>query len=270
MYIGPWQEYKLAQVIRVKNDLYEGKNLKLSTSALQKHDAINNTSQRSYIGTPSTRSFSSEPIQKSYPTFDLDVYYKQWKKVECIIAKSEVPHKKPPLPPQTGVRKRQGKSIQEKRVNKMRQLYGIGNSDQRPATPKKVEIAAPQLLPFPKSSGVEKKAFPEKLRSEIKASETINLSEKVSKKNIFEEDKKYVKGICKDQVSKEGDYKLRVENVNKVEEKDRFSNLKNEQELDFIEESLNQEGVDGLLKWVENLPEEMSGSPIIYSKGLAL
>ncbi|OMJ95613.1 hypothetical protein SteCoe_1043 [Stentor coeruleus] len=267
MYIGPWQEYKLAQVIRVKNDIYEGKTLKLSTSVLQKHDAINNTSQKFHNSTPSTRSFSSEPIQKVYPTFDLDIYYKQWKKVESIIAKSEAPHKKPPLPPQTGVRKRQGKSIQERRVNKMRQLYGIKNSDQNQMISKKNEIVVPQLSNLSKSPGIEKKTFPEKFRNDIKVSETMNFNEK---KNIFEDDKKCDKGIFIEDERKEGKFQFKIESCEKIEEKDRFSSLKNEQELDVIEESLNQEGVDGLLKWVENLPEEMSGSPMISSKGFAL
>ena len=82
MYIGPWQEYKLAQVIRFKNDIYEGKNQRLNTQALSMHDNINKTNEKSHISTPSTRSFSSEPVQKPYPKFDIDTYCNQWKKFE--------------------------------------------------------------------------------------------------------------------------------------------------------------------------------------------
>jgi hypothetical protein len=46
--------------------------------------------------------------------------------------------------------------------------------------------------------------------------------------------------------------------------------MNNHYELDVIEESLNQEGVDGLLQWVENLPEEISGSQMMSSKGFIL
>ena len=77
MYIGPWQEYKLAQVLKVKNDIYEGKSSKLSSQNLTQHDSLISSMQKSRIGTPSTRSFSSEPVQKPYPTFDIDTYYKQ-------------------------------------------------------------------------------------------------------------------------------------------------------------------------------------------------
>jgi|688.fasta_scaffold1672358_1 hypothetical protein len=42
MYIGPWQEYKLAQVLKLKNDLYNGtlnrKPPRLSSDVLAKHN----------------------------------------------------------------------------------------------------------------------------------------------------------------------------------------------------------------------------------------
>ncbi|OMJ85940.1 hypothetical protein SteCoe_12643 [Stentor coeruleus] len=274
MYIGPWQEYKLAQVLKLKNDLYEGKSAKLSTEALQKHDTINKPLKNSHISTPSTRSFSSEPIQKPYPTFDLDVYYKQWKKVESIMAMSEAPARKPPLPVQSGVRKRQGKSIQEKRVNKMRQLYGIGIPEQQPGTPKKSDVIRAQLPPLPPSpNDKNKKSFTDKIKNDIKTSETISLSEKLNKKNVYEEDKKDSK-INKNENRKEklieGLWSLKIENTDEVKGKDKFSNMNNHHELDVIEESFNQEGVDGLLQWVENLPEEISGSQMMSSKGFIL
>lgn len=275
MYIGPWQEYKLAQVLKLKNDLYEGKTAKLSTAALQKHDAINNPLQKSHISTPSTRSFSSEPIQKPYPTFDLDVYYKQWKKVESIMAMSEAPARKPPLPVQSGVRKRQGKSIQEKRVNKMRQLYGIPVPEQQPGTPKKSDVIRAQLPPLPPSPSDDKnkKSFADKIKNDIKASETISLSDKLKKKTVFEEDKKDPKNNKneeKKEKNTEGLWSLKIESADEVKGKDRFCNMNNHYELDVIEESLNQEGVDGLLQWVENLPEEISGSQMMSSKGFIL
>ena len=297
MYIGPWQEYKLAQVIRFKNDIYEGKNQRLNTQALSMHDNINKTNEKSHISTPSTRSFSSEPVQKPYPKFDIDTYCNQWKKVETIISKSDQVNKKPPLP-KSSIRKRQGKSIQEKRVNKMRMLYGIENKHN-----------LPQVCVTQSPKNEERKTFAEKIRDDIKNSENyINLADKMKPKenndeykfvnepleeirekkgfsSKFKEDIKSSGVYDNNRIKNTGDIKKQITtninneegskgiNLNKPKSPDKvskFNSIAINQELDVIEESLNQENIDGLLQWVENLPDELSGSHMISSKGFVL
>ena len=125
MYIGPWQEYKLAHVIKLKNDIYDG-NLaspKLTEQALQVHNERTFTTDSN----STDRTFISENIQKRYPRFNVDTYYKQWKHIEDVLTRSEateITHKKPNVPRQT-IRKRQPKSFQAQRVSKMRLVYGI-------------------------------------------------------------------------------------------------------------------------------------------------
>ncbi|OMJ91357.1 hypothetical protein SteCoe_6153 [Stentor coeruleus] len=275
MYIGPWQEYKLGQVIRLKNELYEGKSTNLSTVALQNHDTTNKQFQNLHINTPSTNSLSSEQIQKPYPTFNLDIYYKQWKKVESIMAMSETPARKPLLPIQSGVRKRLGKNIQEKRVNKMKQIYGIGIPEQQFGLYKKSDAIKDQFKSLPSCSVEDKnkKSFTDKIKMDIKASETISFNDKIKKNNIFEEQKKDFK-INKNEdgneKNMEGLWLLKIENTDEVKGKDRFCNMNSHYGLDAVDESFNQEGVDGLLQWVENLPEEISGSQMMSSKGFIL
>lgn len=245
MYIGPWQEYKLAQMIKVKNDIYEGKGLKLSTQVLNKHDSLNNSIQRSRISTPSTRSFSSEPIQKPYPTFNIDTYYSQLKKVESIISKSEFASKKPPLPKQS-IRKRQGKSIQEKRVNKMRVLYGIENKGLEPL-----------------ENTEEKKGFVEQIKAEVRKSECLSLSSKLEKGKASEERKSFSAKLREE-------VKNSYEAIDYEANKGKFSSISRGEDLDMIEESLNQENIDGLLQWADELPEDLSSSPQVRHKGLVL
>jgi hypothetical protein len=43
-------------------------------------------------------------------------------------------------------------------------------------------------------------------------------------------------------------------------ESEKFTSLACINELDPLEESINHEGVDGLLQWVENLPDEVSST----------
>ena len=49
----------------------------------------------------------------------------------------------------------------------------------------------------------------------------------------------------------------------------KFSSICKQTDLETIEESLNQENIDGLLQWVEELPEELS-SQFTNSKGFIL
>jgi hypothetical protein len=318
MYIGPWQEYKLAQVIRVKNDLYEGRLRKQSAESENSPQGTSISIQRSHISTPSTRSFSSEPVQKPYPKFNLDTYYQQWQRVETLISRPENAPKKPPLPPQPLVRKRQGKSIQERRVNKMRLIYGIENkavekNETSNASPR-VNYAE-RLKNEVKNSGrivgtmeVEekkeensKKGFSEKLREEVKKSENFkeeakksenfreeakksenfreeakkieNFREEAKKIEIFREDAKKSEKIEEIRYRDKGSMKDKEKENNGDEEgkaESKFSSLKPVEEKDIIEESLNQDHLDGLLKWVDELPDELSSSPQVPRKGLIL
>jgi hypothetical protein len=124
MYIGPWQEYKLASVIKIKNELFDGSVVaspKLTEQTLLTHDRTLTTDS-----TSTDRTFASENVQRRYPRFNIDTFYKQWKRVEDVLAKSEAPYqppKKPNIP--TVERKRHPKSLQAQRISKMRDLYGI-------------------------------------------------------------------------------------------------------------------------------------------------
>ena len=368
MYIGPWQEYKLAEMIKVKNDIYEGKGMKLSAQALNNHDSVHNTLQRSKISTPSTRSFSSEPVQKPYPTFNLDTYYRQWKRVESIISNSEHTSKKPPLPQQS-IRKRQAKSIQEKRVNKMRVLYGIenrnlsaepvGNSSAKSQDSTDRELAVKSngkeevqgrkidipvagrneigknMSPMetPRKSieiieeNKERKGVSVKFKDEIrnsgnyvnlacklqgddgikKTENCIRLAGKVQLPAVTRMDNKteLIPKISEESKEKKSySYKLKEE-IKKSQEMvkttcgsneksqappislhlieaskprkiaspgkhSRFTCISKEEDLEVIEESLNQENIDGLLQWVENLPDELSSSALASSRGFIL
>jgi hypothetical protein len=310
MYIGPWQEYKLAQVIRVKNDIYEGKGTLPSPRSSNAHDSGHNSLHKSRLTTPSTRSFSSEPAQKPYPTFDIDTYYKQWRRVENLISNTNPNNKKPPLPKPL-IRKRQGRSIQEKRVNKMRILYGIDNKNDNP-------ITTPIIL-----QENERKSFPDKIRDEVKKSvlynsvdkaieSTVNQTKNDSKpitpdQNLYK-NKEELKDIeisnmlsnkttkinnrnpnsnveineksCEAQEKSKKDWVLQINPVSDTkdtktvqyspEKNNKFNSISKNEDLEVIEESLNQENIDGLLQWVENLPEELSGSPMMNSKGFVL
>lgn len=208
MYIGPWQEYKLAQVIKVKNDLYEGSSQARAVRPPRTLEALNQ-SQYSHVSTPSTRTFSSEPVQRPYPTFAIDRYYEQWRKVEHIISQPNEVFRKPQLP-KLEPRKRQGKSLQERRINRMRMLYGIKDS----------EIQSNQ------DNG--KTSFLDKIKNQTQEKETEQLEENTVEEVIETEEK----------------VENRLVTISDVD----------------IEESINHEGVDGLLKWVENLPDEESGN----------
>lgn len=208
MYIGPWQEYKLAQVIKVKNDLYEGNSQMKPARPPRTLEALNK-SQYSHISTPSTRTFSSEPIQRAYPTFAIDRYYEQWRKVEQIISQPNEVFRKPKLP-KLEPRKRQGKSLQERRVNRMRMLYGLKDSSQQ------------------SNEDNGKTSFVDKIKNQLNESEVKNAEESPTVEIIESEEN--------------------AEN-----------HLATISDAD-IEESLNHEGVDGLLQWVENLPDEVSGN----------
>src|SRR5574343_970355 len=99
MYIGPWQEYKLAQVIKTKNDLYELKSNLASDPSIIRNSHLSplgHLSNVSNISTfsplsiltlprvsqvhnsaaslQSTRTISSEPVQRPYPKFSIDNY----------------------------------------------------------------------------------------------------------------------------------------------------------------------------------------------------
>ncbi|OMJ74075.1 hypothetical protein SteCoe_27095 [Stentor coeruleus] len=125
MYIGPWQEYKLAHVIKIKNDLYEG-SLNQSTKLTENSLKVHNDRTVTTDSTTTDRSFFSETLQRQYPRFNVDTYYKQWKHVENLLTKSEAPDiqsRKPNIP--KPVRQRQGKSLQAQRIHKMRAVYGL-------------------------------------------------------------------------------------------------------------------------------------------------
>lgn len=282
MYIGPWQEYKLAQVIRVKNDLYEGNshNQILRHTNTQENISI---SQGSNVSTPSTRTLSSEPVQKPYPKFAIDQYYEQWRKVENILSQPAEVHKKPPLP-KVQVRKRQGRSIQEKRVNRMRVLYGFNKPN--------AEVL---------SNENQKVSFVDKLKNKVKDSETLTDSpvnkindelnrasskasrkgdEKVEEIKIVQrkDDEKTGKMSVEDgkeviDLRSKDRWQLRIstlrENFEEVKEKNevkveevdkKFTCLASINEMDALEESINHDAVDGLLQWVDNLPDEASST----------
>lgn len=295
MYIGPWQEYKLAQVIKVKNDLYDGACDNQSLKHLITHDSLN-LSIHSNISTPSTRTFSSEPMQRAYPKFAIDRYYEQWRKVEHLMSVPSEVHRKPPLP-KLQVRQRQGKSIQEKRVNKMRIVYGLNK-------PAEVEQ---------NTQDSSKLSFADKLKIKVKESDkmTLNKNEFIEddKKKIvlnevkiaevhnrrFDEVKDFETNMSEKSHEDESNYKKvndqaykvyikEVENEIKDERKEKFASIEYQEkyqrnailkevdeqrkftclasisELDLLEESMNHEGVDGLLQWVENLPDEVSST----------
>lgn len=300
MYIGPWQEYKLAQVIKVKNDIYEGKPYRLSTQALEKHNSIQNATHKSHVSTPSTRSFSSEPVQKPYPTFDIDSYYKQWRKVESIISKADENNKKPPLPPRQDIRRRTGKTIQEKRVNKMRVIYGIEKKNELklPSIPNSPKPDSPKVMESPKASTVENarielKSFGNPIKFNDKLGKNENIFQKhlvpfseeskaknelkavISRAEKIEEEKKIKNELkvadCRDEKNEEIlDDTENIEEISKINDATKYCCLNPQLGLDVIEESINQEGIDGLLQWVDNLPDEISGSPMINSKGFIL
>lgn len=130
MYIGPWQEYKLAHVIKLKNDIYEG-GLNQSTKLTEKSLKAHNDRTVTTDSTTTDRSFFSENVQRQYPRFNVDTYYKQWKHVENLLTKSEAPDiqsHKPPIP--KSIRQRQGKSLQAQRVHKMRTVYGLEGKEE--------------------------------------------------------------------------------------------------------------------------------------------
>lgn len=285
MYIGPWQEYKLAQVIKVKNDLYEGASDNQSFKHPRTHDSLN-LSNHSNVSTPSTRTFSSEPIQRAYPKFAIDRYYEQWRKVEHLMSIPNEVHRKPPLP-KLQVRQRQGRSIQEKRVNRMRVLYGFNKPPE----------AEQNVQDSPKIS------FVDKLKNKVKESEKIiqdkrEFKEDEKKKidlneiksplisNPRQEEQKLSKPIynkpeeksnnpnpvSRPQIDLNEEQKQKSYNLDKryvydeaqqlkePEDQRKFTCLASISELDLLEESINHEGVDGLLQWVENLPDEVSST----------
>lgn len=185
MYIGPWQEYKLASVIKMKNDLFEGSLRpapKLTEQVLTQHNERTFTTDSN----STEKTFISENVQRRYPRFNVDTYYKQWRHIEEVLTRSEATQltRKKPMVPQCSSRKRQPKSLQAQRVNKMRQVYGLAEKE---------EFKLPSI-------------------------------EKTSKKITEEKAKEYVK----------------LPLIHK-----RF-------------EENEEDQVDGLLKWVEELPEEIS------------
>ena len=305
MYIGPWQEYKLAQVIKVKNDLYEGASDNQSMKHPRTHDSLN-LSNHSNVSTPSTRTFSSEPIQRAYPKFAIDRYYEQWRKVEHLMSMPNEVHRKPPLP-KLQVRQRQGRSIQEKRVSRMRVLYGFNKPPEPdPAVQDSPKISFVDKLKNQVKKGEakiqDKKEFKEDERNNFEVNEvksnrlaserleeqklaTLGKPNKANKANsnageLKPEEKlsslHYSIPITKPAEDLQEEHKQKFSSIDKRyvhEEKEphraepletddqrKFTCLASISELDLLEESINHEGVDGLLQWVENLPDEVSST----------
>ena len=144
MYIGQWQEYKLAQVLKTKNDLYELKSSLTSIpsqtplSPFNPHSPYSpysplslpqaNPVHNSTTSLQSARTISSEPTKRPYVKFSIDTYYNSWLKVENFLAKTQKSPKlqvKKQVQKQVQTRKRTGKSIQTKRIEKMREVFGI-------------------------------------------------------------------------------------------------------------------------------------------------
>jgi len=288
MYIGPWQEYKLAQVIKLKNDLYEGNSQNRSLRHTTTQDNIS-LSQCSNASTPSTRTLSSEPIQKPYPKFAIDQYYEQWRKVEHIMSQPTETHKKPPLP-KVQVRKRQGKSIHEKRVNQMRNLYGLNrpntevpiNENQKISFADKLKnrvkesekLIEKPIEKFKRELGIGKVEVVESFRGKI---EDRGEEEEEKKELEVVERKKHEGGNGKTGLRDKDKWNLRISTIGeakkevpyKVEEKftpetednnKKFTCLVSINELDALEESINHDAIDGLLQWVDNLPDEASST----------
>lgn len=173
MYIGPWQEYKLASVIRLKNDIYQGNVLnspKLTEQALIQHNNRTFTTDSN----STERSFISDNIQMKYPKFNLDTYYKQWRHVEQMISKTEnneILHKKP-LVQKNYVRKRYQKNFQAQRINKMRDVYGLNDKEElKLPVIEKHNVKSPEK---PKERLVLPSIYPKK-KEEIEEDQVDNL-----------------------------------------------------------------------------------------------
>mmetsp|Transcript_884 Transcript_884/g.1378 ORF Transcript_884/g.1378 Transcript_884/m.1378 type:complete len:248 (-) Transcript_884:3483-4226(-) len=241
MYIGPWQEFKLAQVLKLKNDLYEGtlnNQPRLNSRNLSLHKK-NSDSKSSGPVTPSNRSLSSE--QHKYPKFNIDTYYKQWKKVEYVMARSEPEqNRKPPLP-KNFPRRRLPQNLHKRRINKMRVIYGLNEGSRSPAEEVTTASEERTITPLPPIS-TKKLSNPLLATSKLLPEPFEEAKEEESKlpqtpKQVFEESYKQ---------PLEKSYKL--PEIHKAESEE----IKSESE----------DNVDGLLKWVEELPEEISmGSP---------
>lgn len=280
MYIGPWQEYKLAQVIRVKNDLYEGNSQNRSLRHTHTQDNIS-LSQCSNVSTPSTRTLSTEPIQKPYPKFAIDQYYEQWRKVEHIMSQPTETHKKPPLP-KVQVRQRQGKSIHEKRVNRMRNLYGFNkpntelpiNENQKISFVDKLKNKVKESEPLiekpiekiKKEIEIRKLEVVESVREQSEEKK-LDIIEKKSdgvvnaKIGLRDKDKWNLRVSTLDEGKKEVDYKVEEKFIREAEDNSKkFTCLGSINELDALEESINHDAIDGLLQWVDNLPDEASST----------
>ena len=296
MYIGPWQEYKLAQVIKVKNDLYEGISDNQSFKHLITHDSLN-LSNHSNVSTPSTLTFSSEPIQRAYPKFAIDRYCDQWRKVEHLMSAPNEVHRKPPLP-KLQVRQRQGKSTQAKRVNRMRIVYGLNKPaevDHKIQDYPKLSFAdklkstvneGDKMIPIKKEFREDEKKKVE--LNEVKVTEMNNkrsdevkeVKPNLSMKNQELDETKhkelndraykvYIKGADSEMQYEHKEELSGIEhgaeckgnsNIKLADDQSKFTCLASISELDLLEESINHEAVDGLLQWIENLPDEVSST----------
>ncbi|CAG9316526.1 unnamed protein product [Blepharisma stoltei] len=283
MYIGPWQEYKLAQVLKLKNDIYEAPTnqpARLNNETLSLHNqnlVLTNSYKESRS---SSRSFSSD-VQRPFPRFNVDTYYERWKKVEFLLAKSETSEipKKPPIPSNIN-RKRKPQNIHKQRVQNMRALYGLDKEIKFPPinkpdldttattdTRSKESRESPFSLPPIENRTQEKNLktikedyfgakVPEYLPPIQPRIEEIKIQEK--------------KPVYKTEITPPTDVISQFSSIlPPAAEISRFSSVHPHFGISpEIEDDLKSQ-VDGLLQWVEELPEEVStGTP--YSSTIKL
>mmetsp|Transcript_24497 Transcript_24497/g.43375 ORF Transcript_24497/g.43375 Transcript_24497/m.43375 type:complete len:289 (-) Transcript_24497:102-968(-) len=285
MYIGPWQEYKLAQVLNFKQNL-PSRQPKLNQDILQKH---NKSYSRQASASPSDRSIYSEPLK------EIETLYRTCRRVEGLLAKSEIGEnrglRKPPIPIQ---RQRKAQSLQVRRIQKMKEMYGLKGrpnetaSEIQTSEAQTSETAPPQTHlpvierrpPIPRSPPMPTKDLSTSLpaigspKANYEQQDSI-LKDQLTNQRVPVQTVETKISASNEKAtpptsSKETNVVLppigSPQKLSKTTNLERFTSLQSSGSPDLVPEEEFDKQADGLLKWIEELPDELSSSSVFQSK----
>lgn len=278
MYIGPWQEYKLAQVLNFKQSLPQ-RQPKLNQSLLQKHNK--DYSRQAYpidrSASPSERSIYSEPLK------EIETLYRTCRNVENMLARSEMGdsqgHKKPPIPMQ---RKRKAMSLQARRIEKLKEMYKLKDSTagtqaatvatEAQATHESTETARLPVIdrrpPIPRPPPIKEASTTlpligsPKLPAKLQETDAHSLQPKPDKRTV----------MTKPPLPANKELSVVLPPLpsptkpSKPQGSERFTSLQASSSPDYVLEEDFDRQADGLMRWIEELPDELSSSSVFHSK----
>mmetsp|Transcript_63924 Transcript_63924/g.73326 ORF Transcript_63924/g.73326 Transcript_63924/m.73326 type:complete len:356 (+) Transcript_63924:152-1219(+) len=327
MYIGPWQEFRLAKVIEIKQRLAskddELVKLRMTLQQLQEENRVLSNDRATPLGRKRQDSFSdrnsdinsvySEPLVKRAPTFKTDDCYRNLERIDGNMTREDFLNTAFPdtalyqrpvnksygLPPRFGsLRKKKptkaGRQEHQDRIDKMRQVFGIQRQGSGTNSEAATDINDDRMSQYSTSTAASTKTapsnthfpqlrtqseprksfelaapkpknfsyFPKLVSNAGSATSSSRTSASSTRRNSRKSKKKRSASKNRDVQPKDSRFSSH-QSTNSPEksqggEVEKAENGVQESEKQVIEEEHWERGVDNLLNWVEELPEELS------------